>query len=143
MVKAPPPSEPLPPLLRRISDFEDVVASRWRFSKTISLDSLIVLVITVVSGIVFLVTMNSKIEQQAKDIDHVKEQTKAGIENVQKSVERVEMDQKERATRMERENAERSARLERDQAERAVRLELAIKETNQLVQSVIVPRLQR
>lgn len=118
--------------LRRESDFVEIGYSRWRFSKTISLDSIIVLFATVVSGIIFVVTMNAKIDQQGREIEHVKEATKAGIETVQKSVERVESTQEKRADR-----------IEKDQAERAVRLELAIKETNQLVQSVIVPRLQR
>lgn len=117
------------PPLRRAADFE---GSRWRFSRTISLDSLIVLVVTVVSGLVFLITMNAKIDQQAKEIEHIKEATAAAIANVQKSVERVEIDQKERSTR-----------LERDAAERATRLELAIKEQHNLVQSMLVPRLQR
>jgi len=76
--------------------------------------------------------MNAKIDQQAKEIEHIKETTATAIGNVQKSVERVEVDQKERTTR-----------LALDAAERATRLELAIKEQHALVQSMLVPRLQR
>lgn len=90
---------------------------RWRLSRTISLDSVIVLVVSIISGLVFLLTMNAKIEQQAQNLT-----------NVQKLVERIEADQKERSTRLERDNAERAARLERDQAERYARLEAIIKE---------------
>lgn len=117
---------------RRASDIEEQVNSRWRFSRTISLDSVIVLVVTMISGVIFVFTMKSDINQQARELEHVKEQTKAGIESVQKSVERVASDSEKTA-----------ARIEKDQAERGVRLELAIKETNALVQSAIVPRLQR
>jgi len=117
---------------RRAADFENNNNSRWRFSRTISLDSLIVLVVTVISGLVFLITMNAKIDQQGKEIEHIKETTGTAIANVQKSVERVEADQKERSTR-----------LALDAAERATRLELAIKEQHALVQSMLVPRLQR
>ena len=101
---------------RRMEDL-----SRWRFSRTISLDSLIVLVVTVLSGIVFILTISAKQEQQARDLS-----------NVQELVKRIEADQKER-----------TARIERDQAERSQRLELAIKEQGLLIQSLMVPRLQR
>lgn len=96
-------------------------ASRWRFSRTISLDSIVVLTVTMLSGVIFILTMSAKIEQQARDLS-----------NLQKLVERVESDQKER-----------NARLEKDAAERSDRIEKAVKEQGQLVQSLMVPRLQR
>lgn len=109
---------------RRASDFDDSVQgpqSRWRFSKTISLDSVIVLIVTVLSGVIFLLSMQSKIDQQQRDLAYV-----------QKSLERVEADQKER-----------TVRLERDAAERSQRLEAAIKEQGVIIQQMLVPRLQR
>ena len=106
--------------------------SRLSFIPAISFDSIIIILSTVVSISAFVFTMNNKIEQQGKEIEHIKETTTTAIANVQKSVERVEADQKERSTR-----------LALDAAERATRLELAIKEQHALVQSMLVPRLQR
>jgi hypothetical protein len=110
----------------------DVAKSRWSFVPSISIDSIIIILSTVVSISAFVFTMNNKIEQQAREIEHVKETTATAIANVQKSVDRQEVDQKERTTR-----------LALDAAERATRLELAIKEQHALVQSMLVPRLQR
>jgi len=95
--------------------------SRWKFSRTISLDSVIVLVVTVVSGLVFLLSMDSKIDKQDMK-----------TENMQKLVERIEADQKERMTRLELANTERNQRLEQ-----------AIKEQGLLIQNVLTPKLQR
>jgi len=106
---------------RRASDVEEARLSRWRFSRTISLDSLIVLVVTIVSGLVFLFTIRADVNQQGRDITYV-----------QKSLERVELTAEARASR-----------LERDQAERSIRLELAIKEQNKMIQDLLIPRLQR
>lgn len=106
--------------------------SRWRLSRTISLDSVIVLVVSIISGLVFLLTMNAKIEQQA--------QSMAGLKDL---VERMDADHKERVTRLERDSAERAARMERDSAERSARLEAAIKEQAALMQAQMLPNLRR
>lgn len=71
-------------------EIQEDTLTRWRFSRTISLDSVIVLVVTLVSGLVFVLTLSAKVESQARD-----------IAAVQKLVERVEADQKERTARIE------------------------------------------
>lgn len=100
---------------------DDRRVSRWRFSRTISLDSLIVLIVTIVSGLVFVLTLSAKVDQQA-----------AEVKSVQKLVERIETDQKER-----------SNRIERDQQERSQRLEQQIKEQTALVQRLILEPIKR
>jgi hypothetical protein len=95
--------------------------TKWRFSRTISLDSLIVILISMLSGLLFVVTLSAKVDEQGKE-----------IQNVQKLLERVESDQKER-----------SNRIEHDQAERSNRLEAAIKEQSTLVQNLMMERLKR
>lgn len=114
-----------------IAAAEETPSGRWRLSRTISLDSVIVFIVSIVSGLVFVLTMNAKIEQQ-----------QVNLTNVQKLVERIETDQKERMSRLERDNAERAARLERDNAERATRLEAAIEKQRQLFQDLL-PSLRR
>jgi hypothetical protein len=100
---------------------DDRVNSRWRFSRTISLDSVIVLIVTVVSGLVFVLTLSAKVDQQGME-----------VKSVTKLVERIEADQKERINR-----------IERDQQQRADRLEAQIKEQTTLVQRLILEPIRR
>jgi len=116
---------------------------RWAFKRTVSADSLVAIVAAILSGIfsatVVIVSMRADIQRQDENLKTFKEQTKSDIGNVQKSVEIVDRDQRDRS----KELADRTKELARDQAERAGRLEAAINDQSKLVQSLLIPRLQR